>query len=313
MSSSVEVAVVIPTRNGGACLAGLLDAIEMQEGRFRPTVVAIDSGSTDGTLDLLRARQARVLTVAPGEFNHGDTRNRALQTVTAQYAVLTVQDALPVSRRWLDALVGPLVADASLAATWARQQPREDASHIAAHYLSHWAGADSKARMAGPLSAEQLSRLTPDARHLACAFDNVCSSVRMSVWRAHPFPAAPFAEDIEWAREVMVAGHRIAFVPDAVVRHSHDRSVSYELRRTYLAHQRLHALFGLTTIPTAGALLRSVSSSLALHVRLAAAERAGRGRALARGVGLAVALPLGQYLGARADREGRELLKVRDV
>ena len=44
MTGSIDVAVVIPTRNGGAGLAGLLDAIEAQEGRFRPTVVAIDSG-----------------------------------------------------------------------------------------------------------------------------------------------------------------------------------------------------------------------------------------------------------------------------
>jgi len=73
MSARTDVAVVIPTLNGGRDLAALLDAIAAQEGPFRPVIVAIDSGSTDGTLELLRRSGARILTVASGEFNHGGT------------------------------------------------------------------------------------------------------------------------------------------------------------------------------------------------------------------------------------------------
>jgi hypothetical protein len=112
----------------------------------------------------------------------------------------------------------------------------------------------------------------------------------------------------------MLAGHRLAYVPDAVVWHSHDRPVRYELDRTYLVHQQLQQLFGLCTVPTASSLLRSVAKTLPLHVRLAATEPRGRrAHALVRGAGLAVAFPLGQYLGARSAREGRELLSVRRV
>ena len=89
--------------------------------------------------------------------------------------------------------------------------------------------------------------------------------------------------------------------------------VAYELRRTYAVHQRLASLFGLTTIPDARALARAVATTLPLHLRLAVRERKGRLSAVARGAGLAVALPLGQYLGARSEREGRELLTVRGV
>jgi hypothetical protein len=57
-----------------------------------------------------------------------------------------------------------------------------------------------------------------------------------------------------------------------------------------------------------------VAKTLPLHVRLAATEPRGRrAHALVRGAGLAVAFPLGQYLGARSAREGRELLSVRRV
>ena len=91
-----------------------------RKARFGPVVVAVDSGSTDGTLELLRRSGARILTVASGEFNHGGTRNLALKSVETEFAVLTVQDALPASRTWLDALVCPLVQNSSLAGTWAR-------------------------------------------------------------------------------------------------------------------------------------------------------------------------------------------------
>ena len=52
---------------------------------------------------------------------------------------------------------------------------------------------------------------------------------------------------------------------------------------------------------------------LPLYVRLAAGERSQRTRAVARAVGLGVAWPLGQYLGNKSVRDGRELLRVRGV
>ena len=303
---SGAVAVVVPTFNGLPDVARLLDALAGQQGRFRPEVIAIDSGSTDGTVDLLHSRGARVLPLDHLRFNHGAARNRALQSVNTAFAVLMVQDAVPAGPRWLDALVTPLLEDPSLAGTWARQLPHRDASRLTRHYHSGWLGASASARIAGPLTSAALDALAPADRHAVCAFDNVCSCIRMSVWRDRPFPAAPFGEDIEWASLVLRLGHRLAFVPDAVVWHSHERPVSYELRRTRLAHAHLHRLFGLVTVPSAGALVRSIAVSLPLHVRLAAQEpRERRTRAMARAVGLAVAWPLGQYLGARDSRAGR--------
>jgi rhamnosyltransferase len=313
MTPRIDVTVVIPTLNGRNELVQLLDAIVSQEGRFRPTVTVVDSGSTDGTLDLLRKRGVRLLTVDSSEFNHADTRNLALAAVDTEYAILTVQDALPSSRWWLSSLVQPLEDDLSLAGTWARQQPRENASKVTTHYLASWIGAQNLARTVGPLTPEQFAALPPAERLLACAFDNVCSCVRMSVWREHQFRTTRIAEDLEWAFDVLKAGYRLAFVPEAVVRHSHERSALYELRRTYVVHQRLQALFGLSTVPDLGSLLRALSSTLPLHLRLGASEPRHRVKAVARALGLAVAFPLGQYLGARSVREGREFLQVRGV
>jgi len=308
-----RIPIVIPTFNAGPGLDQVLAAIAAQAGEFQPEVIAIDSGSTDGTVDRLKRHGARILSVVPGEFNHGRTRNQAMSYATGHVAVMLVQDAIPASPAWLSSLVQPMLDDASIAGTFARQIPRARASRVTAHYLAQWMAARPDARIVGPITAVEFNRMRPADRHSACAFDNVCSCIRLSVWRDHPFSTTPIGEDLEWARDVLLAGHKLAYVPEAVVEHSHERPISYELKRTYLVHQRLATLFGLTTVPTIGSLVRSIAVTVPANARVAADEPAGRLRAVFRGAALGIAQPIGQYLGARSVREGRELLRTSGI
>ncbi len=308
-----HVSVVIPTFNAGTVLEDVLCAVESQDCGDVPGVIAIDSGSTDGTLDRLARHRVTVLTVTPDRFNHGETRNAALAHVRGDFAVLLVQDAIPASRSWLSALIEPLLNDPAVAGSFARQVPAAGASSITTHYLSRWIAARDQPRMVGPLARDEFDRMSPADRHAICAFDNVCSCIRMGAWRQYPFRKTPIAEDLEWARDVLLAGCRLAYAPAAVVHHSHERPVRYELQRTYLVHQRLQELFGLSTVPTWGSLVRSVAATVPANARIASRERAGRTRAVLRGAALGVAMPLGQYLGARSAREGRELLRTNGI
>jgi rhamnosyltransferase len=163
-------------------------------------------------------------------------------------------------------------------------------------------------------SAAALDALSPLDRARACGFDNVCSCLRRAVWERHPFPETPIAEDLEWARDVLLAGWRLAYAPRAAVVHSHDRSARYELHRTYLLHQRLRRLFGVRAVPTRLRLARAVLGTAALHLALTTRDPRGRTpRGVARALALAVAWPLGQYLGARSADTGRELLRPAGV
>ncbi len=313
MGLTTRIPVVIPTWNAGPVLGDVLGAIASQQGPYRADVIAIDSGSSDGTVERLHQYGARVLQVSSAAFNHGETRNEALRHAYGECAVLLVQDAVPASSEWLAALVHPLLQEASFAGTFARQLPAARASRVTTHYLGQWIAAQPKSRVVGPFTAESFARMPPAERHATCAFDNVCSCIRLSVWRRHPFAATPIAEDLQWARDVLVAGHRLAYVPDAVVWHSHERSIAYELQRTYLVHQRLAEIFDLATVPTIGSLLRAVATTIPANARLAAEEPTNRLRAVLRGAALGVAQPLGQYLGARSSRHGRELLRTSGV
>lgn len=309
-----DVSILLLTRNGMATLPRVLDAIASQASALSLETVAIDSGSDDGTVELLRERVDTLVEIAPASFNHGLTRNLGITHCRAALVVMLVQDAQPRSAHWLSALVQPLLEDSRLAGTFGRQVPRSDASAVTQHYLSQWVAAGPEARVRFVATREEFERLAPVDRFLSCVFDNVCSCVRRSVWECVPFRETRIAEDLEWGHDVLLEGYGLAYVPEAQVIHSHDRPASYELGRTYLVHQRLRSLFGLATIPDLACFARAVATSIPVHVRCvidAGVDR--RIRELPRALALAVALPLGQYLGARSADTQRELLRPRGI
>ena len=304
------VSIVLPTLNGMATLPAVMAALDAQDFAGGVERVAVDSGSTDGTAAWLRDRVDRLIEIPAMQFNHGLTRNLAIGAARGSLVVLLVQDAVPASRTWLSALVAPFAVRPELAGVSARQRPRPDAGALSRRYLASWVMTSDTPwvhRLDGHAEFESLSPLD---RLRRCAFDNVCSCLRRDVWEAHPFRETPIAEDLEWAREVLLAGHAIGYAPDAEVIHSHDRSVRYEFSRTAVLHHRLHALFGLRTIPTVRHLARAVGATSAAHVRWLR-EPGGdtvrapvRAAAVGRALGLGVAMPLAQYLGGLSGARG---------
>jgi rhamnosyltransferase len=312
---SPPVSIVLLTRNGSATLPAVLDGIAAQEAAFPFEVVAIDSGSSDGSAELLARRVDRLIRIPPDQFNHGLTRNLGIRHARGDLVVLLVQDAVPASARWLAELTRPLRDDPRLAGSYARQIVRPDASAITRHHLGNWIATATTPRTTF-VRPDQFARLPPGERFLACVFDDVCSCVRRSAWERFPFPATAIAEDLEWARDVLLAGYGLAYVPEAAVLHSHERSARYEFKRTLLVHQRLRALFGFRLVPTPVHLAGAVALTLATHARLLLRGPTGPRpwpAEAARGLALAVLWPLGQYLGALAADRGWSLARVRGV
>jgi rhamnosyltransferase len=310
-STAPLVSIVLPTRNGAATLPAVLDAIARQRVDFEFEVVAVDSASDDGTPAILCARVQQFVSIRADAFDHGLTRNLGIEQSRGELIVLLVQDAVPASDGWLAALTAPLRSDGRIAGAFARQRPRPDASAITRYYAERWMAASDVPRTVEIPDGIAFEALSPRERFELCVFDNVCSCIRRAIWSRHPFRATAIGEDVEWAKEVLVDGYQIAFVPSAEVVHSHDRSARYELARTYAVHRRLYELFELRTIPTLPDLFRATLSSIVLHVGLIrrSMNPLGAGRAIA----LAVAWPLGQYLGPRSAVRSRKRSRSRLV
>lgn len=297
----MRVSVTLLTRNGVQTLPAVLDAIAGQDTGHDVELVAVDSGSTDGSAEMLEGRADKFLSIDPKTFNHGATRNLAIELGSGDAAVLLVQDAVPASPSWLNSLTAPLEDNRRLAATYARQLPRPDAAALTRWNLARWSATEAEARVTQFESPNDLLEMTPMDQLRSCTFDNVCSCVRRSVWQDLPFQTTPIAEDLSWAKDVLLAGHGIAYQPAAQVYHSHERSLGYELDRTTAVHHRLFDLFGVRTIPGPGSLFRSIVTTINEHLQVVANDPGPKHPGdFARAVGLAVVWPLGQYLGGRA-------------
>jgi rhamnosyltransferase len=310
-----DVSIVLPTKNAGPLLREVLAAVRAQDTSRRLEIVAFDSGSTDDTVPLLHEFGAHVTEIPASEFNHGLTRNQAIAASRSPLVVLLTQDAVPADIHWLEALLEPF-RDGEVAGSYARQIPRADADALTRRHLEAWVTGSLERRVQRLPDRTTYLRLHPMARYQICVFDDVCSAIRRSVWERIPYDWAYFGEDLDWGKKVLEAGHSIVYTPAAAVVHSHDRSVWYEYKRTYVCHRRLYELFGLRTVPTFRDALRN---ALAAAPRDAAyAWRHERG--LRRRAGLALRAPLlallsslAQWRGAADERLTRPLPAVRGV
>src|SRR5712692_98662 len=90
-----HVSVVIPTKNAGALFAEVMEKIRGQDSCYPIDITIVDSGSTDETVAIARKYGANVIAIDPGQFNHGLTRNLAIENTSGEIIVLLTQDAVP--------------------------------------------------------------------------------------------------------------------------------------------------------------------------------------------------------------------------
>jgi rhamnosyltransferase len=253
---SVFCSLVIPTKNGGSLFHRVIERLKAQQRWSEVDFVVIDSGSTDDTIAVAQSAGARVVQIPPAEFNHGATRDRAIELARSEIVVLLVQDAVAEDDRTLINLVA-CFDDPQVAGAYARQIPQPTADALTKRNLNNWLTGRSDREERMSKGEDWFQALPAMEKYFFCNFDNVCSAVRKSVWSTHRFGRINFGEDIDWAERVLRAGWKIVYEPAAAVVHSHDRPVSYEYKRTYVCHRKLYSQFGLHLVPSLKGIGRS--------------------------------------------------------
>lgn len=219
------ISIVLLVKDGGEDLRRCLDGIERQRVDSDVETIIIDSGSQDDSVALARARGAQVHEIDSGEFRHGATRNLGAECSTGDVLVFTSQDAQAVGDDWLERLTAPLREDQELAGVYGRQVPRSEATPPERFFLDFLYGPESRLQSAE--RPEGLSMRTT-------LFSNVNSAIRRDLWERFPFADdLGFAEDQDWARRVLLAGYRIRYEPEAVVRHSHAYTIRTAFKRFF--------------------------------------------------------------------------------
>ena len=211
----MQASIVIRAKNEARDIGETLAAIYRQEGVDGIEVIVVDSGSTDGTQDIVRRFPARLIEIAPEAFTYGRALNLGITAAQGDFAVSLSAHSLPAHERWLANLLRNF-ADSRVAAVYGRQIPRPNATVF-------------------DLFGMTLSGVTSMRRRWQehdMMFSNANGAFRRQLCREWPFDERLLgAEDLAWAHLVQQRGYAIVYEPGAPVYHSHGESLPHLLRR----------------------------------------------------------------------------------
>lgn len=236
MSENPQATVVILTYNAGLGLRPVLEAVMNQRAPFAFETLVIDSGSSDGTLELLREYPVQVIRIDPEDFQHGRTRNAAVELARGEYVAFLTHDAEPASPFWLRDLIACFDLDERVGAVFGRHLPHSDCDPFTAHeIIEHF-------RAMGPDDAPSVQEILPGTdgwehyrAHEAALgfFSDVNGCVRRSVWKKVPYRELDYAEDQRLGRDLLESGYKKVYCPSAAVYHSHTYTLGEYFRRMY--------------------------------------------------------------------------------
>jgi glycosyltransferase involved in cell wall biosynthesis len=217
------ISIVIRCFNEERTIGRLLSGIAAQT--VQPAqIVIVDSGSTDGTLDVARRFDVDIQAIDPADFSFGRSLNLGLGAATGDIAVIASAHVYPVYDTWLEHLTRPF-SDAAVALAYGRQVGGPTTPYSESQILAAWFPAESHPRQDHPFA------------------NNANAAIRRSEWQEVPYDEELTGlEDLAWAAGALERGMGISYVAEAPVVHLHDERFSQtrnRYRREAIAHRRI--------------------------------------------------------------------------
>ena len=242
----IKLSIIVLTKNGGTYLEEVLRKVFAQDIEEAFEVVAIDSGSTDRTKQILAKFPIRLKEIPPSIFNHGETRNLGAELSKGEYLVYLTQDATPMDGKWLERLIHPLQEDRLVAGAFSSHHPREGCHLMEKRQILQTELTSGKTmRINTAIGNPEYER----NRYPFVWFSNTSSCIRKEVWEKFPFRKLEFAEDQDWAWRVLEAGYKTVYVPDSIVMHSHHYRPVKNFRRHFEHARAMREIFGKEEFP----------------------------------------------------------------
>jgi rhamnosyltransferase len=206
-----KVSIVYLTKNGGENFRDSLNSVFEQEVDFTYEVIAVDSGSSDGTLEILAGHAVRVERIPSGEFNFGLSRDFGFSLGHGEILVSLSQDAVPSDKNWLQRLCAPL-ANSEVAAVQGEEIPPRNRKPF------YW----DRMRLFN-FTRETIRWMRV---HDGIGMSFVNCAVRRSVWAANRLGPIDMSEDKVFQKRISERGYKVVSARNATVFHAH----MYDLR-----------------------------------------------------------------------------------
>lgn len=214
---SSPISIVMRSMNDGPLIAATLRALYDQDYPGGIELIHIDSGSSDDTVEKIKATNPwKLIQIRPEEYVPGVVLNRGMRAARSEWVVFLNSDAEPANRSWLSELVATARSEEKLGAVFSRQIPRSDCQAAYAYDYDRCFGPERESRKWDHF------------------FSMVSCIVNRRAWEKQPFREdLQYAEDDEWSRRLKSHGWAVAFSEKSVAIHSHNYTFKQARRRAY--------------------------------------------------------------------------------
>ncbi|SFB49267.1 glycosyltransferase family 2 protein [Algoriphagus aquimarinus] len=222
----MQVNLFIPTLNAGKIWKEVLDGVAMQNYPISRLIV-IDSGSTDGTLDLLNEETCDLIQIDKKDFDHGGTRQMAVETFPdADIFIFLTQDAILAEPDAIAVMVKALEENPGLGMAYGRQLPHKNAKLLETHARLFNYPAESKVK--GMEDADRYG-----IRTISCS-NSFAGYRKTAFFRVNGFPTGSIlGEDVLIAGKMLLDGWKLAYLSHSKIYHSHNYSATEEFKRYF--------------------------------------------------------------------------------
>ena len=205
----MRLSVVILTYNGARWLTRIVASLVEQALRNGVELLAVDSGSTDGTVEILRNNGFRVFSIPRNKFEFGRVRDYAFSLSSGDIIVTQSQDVIPMDQTYLQALSAPIIdGEADVV-----QGITISSTEIENSFIWH--------------ADRTIFYFTSEGK---CFFEknggiglsSECMAISRKAWESTGFGQAPYCEDKLIQGKLHSLGYRIVATKHPIAWHNHN-------------------------------------------------------------------------------------------
>lgn len=235
MSKTIDV--IIPIYKPGKQLNSIINRLFSQTKQIN-NIILLQTLEERESILVNDKEKIKVIPIEKKDFNHGLTRNLGAQYSEADIIVFMTQDALPKNKMLIEELVSPFEKDASIAISYARQEPDKSASLIETY---------TREFNYPEMDMMKSNESVPILGIKTFFVSNSCAAYDRKIYnKLGGFEKDIFAEDMMYAVKVINSGYKIAYTSKASVIHSHNSTIKDQFKRNFdigVLHKQHEGIF----------------------------------------------------------------------
>ena len=187
-------------------------------------VVLVDSGSTDGTLEIAEEFGVeKTEYIDPENFSFGRALNYGCEAASGEFCVIASAHVYPRREDWLERLLEKF--DDDIALVYGKQRGNDVTTFSENQVFEQWFPDHDIERQDHPFC------------------NNANAAIRRELWEEYPYDEQLTGlEDVDWAKRIQKAGYDISYASEAEIIHVHDetpKEIYNRYRREAFAHKQI--------------------------------------------------------------------------